>query len=530
MVACRWLTAAIALASISPQLAHSQPSAAAAEAELDDDDSGTNGPDSELDDDGGTSEQAPAGGDPKQRESSLAKQLTAAIAARPALAKAKIAVAVFDLAAGRMLFSRGADQGMNVASNTKLLTAAAALGLLGGGFRWRTSVHVDDLNEATGIVKGNLYVRGRGDPSLSAADLDALARDVAARGVRRVLGDFVVDNTYFDNETEPPRYDEQTRESAAFRAPVATFAVARSAVTITVQGEPGRPGKPATIRLEPNASGYVRLGRNAVRTVTSGRTRIAVRTTTKGDHMEIDVTGSIRVSSGRFSARRRVDDPTRFAAEVFRNALAERGVKISRSGFRTGPVPPLARLVARRHSAPLTSIIRNMNKYSDNHAAECVLKTLGAELRASPGPATWADGTTAVSQYLASIGIPPGSYRAENGSGLFGASAVSTRQIVAILRAAYRDFRVWTELTASLPVGGVDGTLARRWRARPAKGRVRAKTGTLAKVIALAGYVGVDSGRPLAFAIAINDIPGGQRSASRAMSDDMVDAMIGYLQ
>jgi D-alanyl-D-alanine carboxypeptidase/D-alanyl-D-alanine-endopeptidase (penicillin-binding protein 4) len=419
---------------------------------------------------------------------------------------------------------------MNIASNAKLLTSVAALGTLGGGFRWRTSVHVDQLDDTTGVVTGDLYIRGRGDPSLSAADLDAVASDVAARGVRSVEGQLVVDSGYFDNVIEPPHFGEQPAEAAAFRAPVASFAVARSAVTITAVGEPS---KPATVRIDPDSNGYIRIGKSSVKTATAGRTNISVIGAPKANHLELDVSGVIRLSTGRFEHRRRVDDPTRFAVEVFRKALTTYGIKVKRPGFRAGSIPAGSKLIAWHDSAPLASIIRDMNKFSDNYAAECVLKTLGAEARSTSAPrtpATWADGTTAVAAYLGGIGIRPGSYRCDNGSGLFSSTEVAARQIVTLLRAAYRDFRIWPDLVASLPVGGIDGTLAKRWRGNPTQGRVRAKTGTLDKVTSLAGFIGVDTARPLAFAIVVNDIPSGQRTASRAMADDMVNAMTAYLE
>jgi D-alanyl-D-alanine carboxypeptidase/D-alanyl-D-alanine-endopeptidase (penicillin-binding protein 4) len=159
-----------------------------------------------------------------------------------------------------------------------------------------------------------------------------------------------------------------------------------------------------------------------------------------------------------------------------------------------------------------------------------VLKTLGAETRTVPGPASWSDGLTAVRSYLATIGIPAGTYRQENGSGLYGSTEVSAKQLVTLLRAAQKDYRIGPDLVASLPVGGLDGTLARRWHGHDAAGRVRAKTGTLDKVVTLAGFVAVEGGHELAFAILVNDIPPGQRNASRAMADDMVDAMIAYLE
>jgi D-alanyl-D-alanine carboxypeptidase/D-alanyl-D-alanine-endopeptidase (penicillin-binding protein 4) len=99
-----------------------------------------------------------------------------------------------------------------------------------------------------------------------------------------------------------------------------------------------------------------------------------------------------------------------------------------------------------------------------------------------------------------------------------------------ILRAAHADFRIGPDLVDSLPIGGLDGTLAKRWHGHPALGRVRAKTGTLDKVTALAGFVGVDAGHMLAFAIVVNEIPAGQKGVSRAMADDMVEAMVAYLE
>jgi D-alanyl-D-alanine carboxypeptidase/D-alanyl-D-alanine-endopeptidase (penicillin-binding protein 4) len=189
-----------------------------------------------------------------------------------------------------------------------------------------------------------------------------------------------------------------------------------------------------------------------------------------------------------------------------------------------------AKLVAAHDSAALSTVLRAMNKESDNYIAESILKTLGAETRATPGAATWADGTSAVTNALGKLGLPPGTYRADNGSGLFDASTVSPHQLVTLLRAARKDYRIGPDLVASLPTGGVDGTLAKRWRDHAARGRVRAKTGTLNAVVSLAGYAGVDEAHPIAFAIVCNDVPQGQRGAARAMADEMVDALVAYLE
>lgn len=466
----------------------------------------------------------------KQRPAWLKQQMQAAIDSRPLLtAKAKIGISVVDVTTGTELFAHGADKGMNLASNAKLLTAVAALGTLGGGFRWRTTAFIDDkaLDETTGIVTGDLYLRGRGDPTLTVNDLRALATEIAARGVRTIKGGLMIEATYFDNVVEAPHFNEQPKERAHFRAPVASFGVSRSAFLVNVIGEPGGG---ARVWLEPDAGEHLKLTKAEVVSVVEGRTRIKVDIKPKKDVLEIEVTGQIRFADGHWWSKRRVDDPLRYAAEVFKRALAEKGVKLAKKGFKLGPVPINAKPLVAHDSVALSSVVRDMNKSSDNYVAESVLKTMGAETRATPAPASWADGVAAMQAYLAKLGLPPGTYRSGNGSGLFNATEVSAKQVVTLLRAAHKDYRVGPDLLASLPVGGMDGTLSRRWPASAARGRVRAKTGTLATVTTLAGYVGVDSARPLAFAIFVNDIPTGQKGPARAMADDMLDAIVAYLE
>jgi D-alanyl-D-alanine carboxypeptidase/D-alanyl-D-alanine-endopeptidase (penicillin-binding protein 4) len=488
--------------------------ATAAPASPDDEESGSGG---------GSALVAPH--DAGKREKWVTEKLAAAISSRPALAKAVIGVAVTDLASGKELFAKDADRGMNLASNTKLLTTVAALGTLGGGFRWRTAAYVDDLDEATGIVKGNLYVRGRGDPLLSPGDLRALATDIAAHGIRQVKGQLIVDTSYFDGDVEPPHYAEQPLERAGFRGPVASFGVARSTITVVVTAEPGGPAK---VTLDPDPGDYVKITKAEVTTETTGRSRIKVDMKSKPDHLEIEVTGQIRAAGGSYEVRRRIDDPARFAAEVFKKALAKEGVHVARKAISIGTVPLRAKIISEHESPPLALVIRDMNKLSDNYIAETILKTLGAETRTQPGSASWADGLAAARAYLGKLGL--GAYKQENGSGLYSASELSPHQLVKLLTAAQADYRIGPDLVASLPTGGYDGTLAKRWRGRAAEGRVRAKTGTLDKVVTLAGYVAVDGAHQIAFAILVNEIPPGQRGAVREMADEMVDVLVADLE
>lgn len=456
----------------------------------------------------------------------LVEHLTRVLQGKPALGRARIAVAVTDLSTGEELFAAGADQKLNLASNTKLLTSVAALATLGNGFRWRTAVLADTPPDDAGTITGDLYLRGRGDPMLSVAHLEELAAEVAARGVRTVEGRLVLDTGYFDDIVEPPHFDEQPKERAGFRAPVASLGVARSSFQVQVIAEPGGG---ASVRLDPDTGGYYTLTKREVTSVTEGRTRLKVETKVKGGKVEVEVTGTIRAGEGSWEIRRRVDDPARFAGEVFRRALADRGVTIKQRALGSAAVPVTAKPIAVHDSQPLPDVLRFMNKSSDNYVAESLLKTMGAETRATPGPASWADGLAAVSNALAQVGLPKGSFRAENGSGLFASTDVTAHQLITLLTAAHKDYRIGPDLLQSLPIGGVDGTLAKRWHGHPAKGRVRAKTGTLDKVVTIAGYLAADSGHPLAFAILLNDVPPGQRSTARALMDELVDVLAAYL-
>jgi len=464
----------------------------------------------------------------------LTRRASAIIDGRaPQIATARVGVAVLDATTGSPLYLRDSDGRYNLASVTKLITSSAALSRLGPDFRWRTAIYAERFDPVTGEVPGDLYVRGRGDPMLTSADLRALARDLRRAGVRNVRGSLVFDGGYFDDITEPPRFADQPKERAGFRAPIAAFAVDGNVVTVVVEPEPTGWG-PAAIRLEPPGNEYVALERAEVTTIATGRTRMRVDTrltqVAGRDQISIAVSGQLRFDEGTWDTQRRIDDPVRFASEVLRAALGAEEIRLGARRIRKGEVPLTARVLAVHESPALADVVREMNKQSNNFIAETLLKTLGAETRATPGPATWDDGLAAVRAWLVQEGgLVDGSFRIENGSGLFSASELTPVQVTQVLLAVHRDFRVGPDLMASLAVLGVDGTLRRRLSDGPARGRVRAKTGTLASVSALSGYVALDGRRPLAFAILVNDIPNGQRGYARLMQDALLETFIAYL-
>ncbi len=493
------------------------PTAAPEPAPTDDDDAPDTGLDLAL---------PPLPADPAGREAWLAAACDAAVAASPTLAAGDLGAVVVDVATGRALWSHDADTGLNLASVTKVLTTAAALDVLGPGFRWRTSLVADRFDPGTGTVAGDLHVRGRGDPTLTNAGLRDLVRQLTWKGVRRIDGTIAIDGGYFADDGPPPRFDDQPFERAGYRASVSSSSLERNAITVIVVADRAG-GGPATVRLDPPGGDYVRVAESAVLTVTEGRTRIRVDSEVAEGRLTLRVSGQIAADDGVSFVRRRVDEPDRLLAAGLRAALADAGIRVKGTRLRHGPPPAAATLVAEVTSPALAEVLRDLGKSSDNFVAETVLKTMGAERIAAtagadggPRPATWADGQAALHRYLVEVaGLPAGSFRVDNGSGLYDASAVSAAAVAQVLRAGHRDLRVGPELMSSLAIGGVDGTLRKRLAAPTIRGRVRGKTGTLAAVSTLAGYAGTDTARPLAFVVLINRLPTGQRPAARALQD-----------
>jgi serine-type D-Ala-D-Ala carboxypeptidase/endopeptidase (penicillin-binding protein 4) len=196
---------------------------------------------------------------------------------------------------------------------------------------------------------------------------------------------------------------------------------------------------------------------------------------------------------------RTVDNPARAAARAFKHALRKAGVRVARTS-RVGTAPPDAPTLTRVVSPRVSRLVRHMDKTSDNFYAEMLLKHLGARIR---GAGTTRAGCRVVRKMLRRRRVPMDGVRIVDGSGLSAYDRLTARAIVVLLRSAWRDPAVKWPFRASLPIAGVDGTLHDRMRTGPARGRVRAKTGTTDSASSLSGYVG----RRFVFSILQNGNP-----------------------
>ncbi|MFW5878756.1 MAG: D-alanyl-D-alanine carboxypeptidase/D-alanyl-D-alanine-endopeptidase [Myxococcota bacterium] len=417
------------------------------------------------------------------------------------LADSRVGIHVKSLITGETLYARGADALLNPASNIKLMTAAAALEILGPEYRFKTEIWADSPPNPAGVIRGNIYIKGFGDPSFVTERMVRLVLDLWNMGVRRITGDVVVDDSFFDQRREGPGWEQETSDRP-YIAPVGAVSLNRNAVAIHVRPA-GRIGARAEITLDP-ASDYFVLDNRV--TTGSRRSRMGQRSYSiaEGNRQRVLVRGVHPIHYNPRTHWKRIDNPPHYFGQTFRSFMARQGVRFNRRRVRTALVPQNAVLLHTAYSASLSEILGPLNKFSNNHMAEMLLKTMGAERQGVPG--TWEKGALAVEEFLAAIGIEPGSYVLRNGSGLNDVNRVSPRQMTTLLAYIWYRFQMSPEFVVSLPVSGRDGTI--RWRMEETGGFIRAKTGTLENVSALSGYVGTPAGEVLAFSVIVNDHAG----------------------
>jgi serine-type D-Ala-D-Ala carboxypeptidase/endopeptidase (penicillin-binding protein 4) len=421
---------------------------------------------------------------------------------------------------GRELVAINPDNRFIPASNTKMLTTAAAYMVLGnldvpdaaGGAAVRL--------ELEGKAAPDVVLVGNGDARLSSAPdcvsncLAALADAVAAR-TRRV-GDVVGDDSLFPDQRWSPGMSWNNIQS---RYGTAISALTLDDNELALRVTPSEPGRPPRLDLLP----YYEVD-NRARTVAGGETRLSV------DRMPgsrlVRLTGTIAAEAEPQTLYLGIDDPAHYAAWRFRSLLEARGVRVDgevavrRRALRPfddprqragapPPRPPRQEALASLVPPPLAEDVTLVNKVSQNLHSELMLRRVGLV----QGTGSIADGVAAVEAMMAAAGVPRIAWDISDGSGMSTYNRMAPRGVVRLLR--WIESRPWgARWRESLPIAGVDGTLARRFRGTPLEGRLFAKTGTLNATNALSGYMIARSGRLLTFSAYANDVPEGARATA----------------
>lgn len=413
---------------------------------------------------------------------------------------------------GATVFTRDGDVPRVPASTMKIVTAAAALDALGPSYRFTTDVLTDGPIDAAGVLHGNLYIKGTGDPSMVIEEMWRLVADIKLEGVERVGGDLVFDEDFFGPEHHMVGWDkpEDLALGPSYFPELSALSVNFNTAAVVV-GPGLEVGGPAKAVLEtPIRGDLIEIDNQAVTGAAGSRRRLVVEREVDGAKMKLIVTGSIPADDRPTRSYRAVPDPTAYYIAVFRQLLQTHGVQVS-GRARQGSTPRAAELLLQKRSPPLSTLLGDMSKYSNNFYAEQILRAVGAESHGLPG--TTESGLQVVHAYLDGLGVAPEDGALVNGSGLSRESRLKPSLLTAVLVDMAEDWQVGHEFVASLAIGGRDGTLWRRLRDDP--GRLRGKTGTLDGVHCLTGYLTDAAGELYAFAFLVNDLEGGTSGARR---------------
>ncbi|WP_309890535.1 D-alanyl-D-alanine carboxypeptidase/D-alanyl-D-alanine-endopeptidase [Archangium sp.] len=440
-----------------------------------------------------------AADDKKRAEREALKASLMQVLQREPLNASRVGVHMMSLDDGSVVFSHNADELLNPASNVKLVTSAAALVALGPEYRFETEFLVEQ--ESDGFKAKTLYVRGKGDPSVTTERLYGIVGELFHTGLREVQ-DIIVDDSWFDAERTPPGFDQEESDRA-YMAPTGALSLNWNAVGVFLR--PGEAvGAKGVVEIEPQSDYF--LVENALTTGNRRARRFSVASDAAGAQQKIIVRGQVPEAGGYMSVYKKIDNPPMYFGQTLKQMLSARGIKV-KGKVKPGVTPKQSKLVYVAQSDTFDIILKRLNKLSSNFVAETLLKTMGAEGRGAPG--SFAKGIDVVEEFLSrDVGIPRGTYVMKNGSGLNDANRFSAAQLDKILRYMYERFPLAPEYLSSLGIAGKDGTLRYRFDGTDAVGRLRAKTGTLENVSALSGYVQAAGGEKFIFSMMVNDYPG----------------------
>jgi serine-type D-Ala-D-Ala carboxypeptidase/endopeptidase (penicillin-binding protein 4) len=454
----------------------------------------------------------------------------------PAVARGLWGIYVVLLDSGRPIYELNQDKLFTPASNAKLFTTAAVFGLIGPDYRFKTTVETFGSLDKYGRLNSDLVLVGRGDPNLSGRTLpyslhterkatpiqvlQSLADQLVLHGLKYVDGDVVADDSYFvfERYSEGWSQDDLARE---WGAPVSALTINDNVIFVDIKPA-DRPGERAFLNVTPFPE-YYKID-NRVMTTPQGTGPRTVSINREPGSSQLTLWGNIPQDDPGFGEALAIEDPADFSARLFRQLLEERGVTVygrarthhtelastqtfsvtsiaSGGGDSTRPSVPAPLVLASYQSQPVSQDLRVINKVSQNLPAELMLRLLGKEKGTS---GSIEGGLDVLRGFLVNAGIKPDQFVFYDGSGLSREDLVTPEAVVALLRYCHQ--QPWGHVYEdTLPVAGVDGSLAERFRNTPEAGVVRAKTGSLSHVLSLSGYATTRSGQRIAFSVMTNN-------------------------
>lgn len=425
-----------------------------------------------------------------------------------------VSIMVQNVARNNPLVSLNADVLRHPASVTKVLTTAAGLLKMGANYQWHTDFYVNVRPDAEGVLNGDLFVKGGGDPFLVEERLEEVIQEIRAKGIRHINGNIVLDNSLYHLSKEEKNTESfDGNPHSAYNAIPAPFMVNFNSVKIifSTVGK-GR----VDIKLSPAIKNWRVKNQLKINSGKCGQNfapKIAFERDSKG-YADLTVSGIYSVNCGRQELNAVLGESTELFYYLFKELWAKHGGSLD-GGGKFGKIPPNAELLISANSLPLADAITKMNTFSNNVMTRQLMLTLGAYVYGEPGDLE--KGRTAVKNTLQEFGVNMDGAFIDNGSGLSRETVISARMFNQLLVNLYRSNAKDTFMH-SLAVAGQTGTLRKRMRGSVLEGNVIGKTGTIKGVRAFAGYVYAKSGHIYSVVIIGN---GKSAGAAKGMQDDL---------
>jgi D-alanyl-D-alanine carboxypeptidase/D-alanyl-D-alanine-endopeptidase (penicillin-binding protein 4) len=408
---------------------------------------------------------------------------------------ANVSVVVQPVDAPTSLVAHNARPALNPASVMKLLTTYAALDLLGPAYTWKTTAWIEHA-AVDGVLQGNLYLKGSGDPRFAIEHLTALLRQLRTRGIRQINGDIVLDRSVFNVPAiDPGAFDDKPMRP--YNVGPDGLLINFRALNFTLQADNNQP----RVLMETPSEG-LRVDnklRNSEGSCSSDwKDQISLRLIPENTGQRLEFSGSFAALCGEKTLNLAPLSADAQADGLLRAVWKELGGSLN-GQVRGGSVATGSQLIAQHESAALADVVRDINKFSNNVMARHVFLTLGNDT----APATAERAKQRISDWLALRGQRFPELEIENGSGLSRRERISADSLNRLLLDAWKS-PVMPEFIASLPIVGIDGTMKKRLKATEATGRAHIKTGTLDGVKTAAGYALDAQGRRYSVVFLIN--------------------------
>jgi len=433
---------------------------------------------------------------------------------KAAIPQRNVAVYVQAVEAKSPILSLNAEQAMNPASVMKIVTTNAALDLLTPAYRWKTEIYRDG-KLANWVLQGNLVIKGYGDPSFKAQEFWHLLISLRQAGVKKISGDLIIDKSYFAaNASGAGSFDSE--KWRAYNAQPSAFLV--NGRNTSFKFTAGDDAISITQEFELPEVLIVNKMKRVQGACGDWRSRMAYDVQPGEDKAVVTFSGSYATECGERFLELSLFDDEKYAFFSFRKLWRELGGEFN-GALKLQETPAAAVKVLEQYSEPLGSIVRDINKWSNNVMARQLLLTIAAEKGGTP--ADEAKGAAAIQAWLAANKLIFSELVIENGSGLSRVEKISAEHLGQLLVHAYTS-PVMPEMMASLPILSLDGTIKQRLKDSQSNGRAHLKTGSINGVSAIAGYVLDANGHRHVLVMMVNH-------ANAAASKSAQDALIEWV-